>query len=75
MISQRLKSSEDKDTETVSSRTSSGKDSSYAGRQPVGNDKPQPTCSAAFSVPSTRLERRSATIKRTVVEQQSKYEI
>ena len=68
-ISQRLKNLEDKDTETVSSRHSSDRDSVHVARQPLANDKPQPARAASSS--SGRLERRSATITRAEAEQQS----
>ena len=64
-----LKNLEDKDTDTVGSRTSFNRDSLYVARQPLANDKPQPPHSAS-TLPGC-LERRSATITRAEAEQQS----
>ena len=69
-LSQRIQNLEQKDSETASSRTSSGRDSVHVARQPVVKTKPQPSSSASSSS-SSRLERRSATITRAEAEQQS----
>ena len=66
-LSQRIQNLEPKGAETVSSHTSSGRDSLYVARQPVETSKSQPVASV---VPG-RLDRRSATITRAEFEQQS----
>ena len=68
-LSQRIQSLEQKDSETVSSRTSSGRDSVHVARQPVVKSKPQLSSSASAGS-SGRLERRSAMVTRAEFEQQ-----
>ena len=68
-LSQRIQNLEHKGAETVSSQSSSGRDSLYVARQPVDSSKAQPA-SVASVVPG-RLDRRSATITRAEFDQQS----
>ena len=69
-VSQRIQNLEQKDSETASTRTSSGRDSVNVSRQPVVKSKPQPF-SPVSAGSLSRLERRSAAVTRAKFEQQS----
>ena len=67
-MSQRIHSLGQKDTETVGSRTSSGRDSCQVAKEPVVKSKPSPS-SASAGAPG-RLERRSVTLTRAEFDRQ-----
>ena len=66
VLSQRIQSLEQKDSETTGSHVSSGRDSVQVAKQPVVRSKSQPVSSASSSLP-----KRSATITRSEFDQQS----
>ena len=68
-LSQRIQNLEHKDSETVGSRISSGRDSCQVAKQPLANSKP--SSSSATSAAPARLERRSSTITRAEFDRQS----
>ena len=68
-LSQRIQNLEHKDSETVGSRASSGRDSCQVAKQPLASSKPS-SSSATSSAPG-RLDRRSSTITRAEFDRQS----
>ena len=68
-LSQRIQNLEHKDSETVGSRTSSGRDSCQVAKQPLASSKP--SSSSATSTAPGRLDRRSSTITRAEFDRQS----
>ena len=70
VLSQIILNLEQKDSETVGSHISSGRDSVQVARQPLVKSKSQPASFASAGAPG-RLERRSATITRAEFEQHS----
>ena len=68
-LSQRIQNLEHKDSETVGSRISSGRDSCQVAKQPLANSKP--SSSSATSAAPARLEKRSSTITRAEFDRQS----
>ena len=68
-LSQRIQNLEHKDSKTVGSRISSGRDSCHVAKQPLANSKP--SSSSATSAAPGQLERRSSTITRAEFDRQS----
>ena len=68
-LCQRIQNLEHKDSETVSSRISSGRDSCQVAKQPLANSKP--SSSSATPAAPGRLERKSSTITRAEFDRQS----
>ena len=68
-LSQRIQNLEHKDSETVGSHISSGRDSCQVAKQPLVSSKP--SSSSATSGAPGRLERRSSTITRAEFDRQS----
>ena len=68
-LSQRIQNLEHKDSETVGSRISSGRDSCQVAKQPLASAKPSSLSTTSGA--QGRLERRSSTITRAEFDRQS----